>query len=841
MAVVAAWALAATATAQVSDGTPTSQVEEIVVTITKRDATLHDAPAAITAFSAETLALVAPEGTSDLASLIPNVVTKGDGRTGNFSIRGVSESFSSQSAVAVHVDGVFKPRLDSLLGQYYDLESIQLVRGPSGTVYGRNATAGAIDFRHVKPHAEPEVLAEALYGSYRRMQLRGVVNVPLLGAGDERLMARLVLQRELRDGYMNDETRASRRNDPHNADEVSARLALRSLPNDRVELELRAHYDQSDADPYASRPLVGAYTQGFLDTRTIDPVTGTLTAENFGVVDFDPYHGYARFVESLIDNLITSNDPNIQGLEALIRLGARASGMPFRDFARDIMIYGSPGLIPPVVDQFIEPPATLGAAALPIPRDPLRVRSSAYRRHHAQLRVAGVDGTLGWAFDATPLGPLRLDFHFGFEDTALDQSVDADGSELPILDVFRPHRIELHTGELRLSSEGDAALDWIAGLFYFRQETKRDEDEVVLPFGTVRSELHEVVNGFAPFFSAALRPLEWLAGEPPVDVELFGGWRLNRDSLDLAFQNLAHPSTGGGPQPLRNGQEVFSEDTWEVGVRWRPSERHTVYVKHAKGYKTGILEADNTTGEISAVRPEIIRSWEAGVKSSLFDGRLQLALTGFLSDYSDLQVPQVVGLTQRTLNAAAATIRGVELEAFAQPLDGLSLQWTAGYLHAVFDEFCSDDAAQALPVSEAGCPAPNPLFPWQGESNLAGGRLEDAPRWNTSVLASRLVELGRFGTLTPVVKLSWTDDYLLRPYGLASDRVEAYTRTDVRLVWRSEDARFSAEAFAENLENEIVYARNATTGEFSGAFPVSLGLLAPRTYGLRLGFHWRGE
>ncbi len=840
-ALAVAWSLAAAAVAQTPDLPPASDVEEVVVTITKRDEALQDVPAAVTAFAPETLALVAPEGTSDLAALIPNVVTKGDGRTGNFSIRGVSESFSSQSPVAYHVDGVFKPRLDSLTGQYYDLESVQLVRGPSGTVYGRNATAGAIDFRHVKPHAEPEFFGDALYGNYRRMQLRGVANVPLLGAGDERAMARLSVQREVRDGYMNDLTRASRRADPHGADDVSVRLALRSLPNDRVELQLRGHYDQSDADPYASRPLVGAYTQGFLDTRTFDPATGALLAENFGVVDFDPYHGYARFVESLIDNLVTSNDPNIQSLEALIRLGARASGIPFRDFARDIMINGSPGLIPPVVDQFIDPPAMLGAAALPIPRDPLRVRSSAHRRHRTQLRVYGVDGALGWDFDTTPLGPLRLDFHFAVENTALDQSVDADGSELPILDVFRPHRVELHTGELRLGSRGDGALDWIAGLFYFRQETKRDEDEVVLPFGTIRSELHDVTNGVAPFFSAALRPLEWLPGDPPLDVELFGGWRLNRDSLDLTFQNLAHPSTGGGPQPLRFGKRVFNEDTWEVGARWRPSERHTVYLKYAKGYKTGILEADNTTGEISAVRPEIIHSWEAGVKSSLFDGRLQLALTGFVSDYTDLQVPQVVGLTQRTLNAAAATIRGVELEALAAPADGLTLQWSAGYLHAVFDEFCSDDAAQALPVSDAGCPAPNPLFPWQGQSNLAGGRLEDAPRWKTSVMASQRVELGRYGTLTPMLKLTWTDDYLLRPYGLASDRVDAYTRTDVRLVWRSEDARFSAEAFAENLENEVVYARNATTGEFSGAFPVSLGLLAPRTYGLRLGFHWRGE
>lgn len=834
-----ALALAAGAAAQeAASPAPTSpptvtagEVEEILVTITKRDEALQDVPASVSAFSPKTIALANLESADDLASLIPNVVTKGESRTGNFSIRGVSESFSSQSPVAYHVDGLFKPRLDSLLGQYYDLASVEIVRGPAGTVYGRNATAGAINFRHVKPHAEYEAFGDALYGNYRRLQLRGVVNAPLLGEGDERLMARLSLQRELRDGYMDDLTARSRRDDPHNADEWYSRLSLRSVLNEDLELTLRGYYNQSDADPYTSRPLVDQYTQGFIDTRQGG-------AENFGIVDFDPYQGYTRFVESLIDNLVSSNDPQIQMLESLIRLGSRRSGVPFRDFARDVMINGSPGLIPPIVGQFIKPPATLGAAAQPIPTNPLQVRSSAYQRHRTKLRVYGGEAALGWDFAAPALGELRLDFQIGLEHTDFDQVVDADGSELPILDVFRPHRIDMNTGELRFSSQGDGPIDWIAGLFYFRQVMKRGIDEIVLPFGTILSESTDVTNGFAPFISAAVRPLEWFSEDPALEVELFGGWRWNRDSLDLEFQNLAHPSSMGLPQPVRHDRAVFTEDTWEFGARWFPTENTTVYLKYAKGYKTGILEADNQTGEISSVRPELIRAWELGVKSALFDGKLQLALTGFSSDYSDLQVPQVVGLSQRTLNAAAATIRGVELELFAQPVEGLSLQANAGFLRATFDEFCSDDAAQALPVSDPGCPAPNPLFPWQGQSNLAGNSLEDAPRWKTSVLASYQAELGAWGTLTPVVKFTWTDDYLLRPYGLPADRAHGYTRTDARLVWRSEDARFSVEAFAENLEGNVTYVRNTTTGEFSGSFPASLGLLAPRTYGVRVGFHW---
>jgi len=295
-------ALAAHVAAQEAPAEREGEVEEIVVSITKRDESLHDVAASVTAFSDETIALANLESASDLVTLIPNVVTKGESRTGNFSIRGVSESFSSQSPVAYHVNGLFKLGLDSLLGQYYDLDAIELVRGPSGTVYGRNATAGAINFVWKKPHAEYEALGDALLGNYRHVQVRAVVNAPLFGEGEERLMARLAVQRQVRDGYMNDLERPRRRDDPHNADEWYSRLTLRSLPSENVELIVRGFFNQSDADPYVSRPLVGDYTTGFLDTRMFDD-DGVLESRNFGVVDFDPYQGYAAFVADMRSEL----------------------------------------------------------------------------------------------------------------------------------------------------------------------------------------------------------------------------------------------------------------------------------------------------------------------------------------------------------------------------------------------------------------------------------------------------------------------------------------------------------------------------------------------------------
>lgn len=786
-------------------------VEEIVVSITKRDESLQDVAASISAFSPETIALANLEGADDLASLIPNVVTKGESRTGNFSIRGVSESFSSQSPVAYHVNGLFKLDIDSLLGQYQDLESIELVRGPSGTVYGRNATAGAINLAWTLPKPSWELGGDALAGNFSRYQFRGVLNAPLLGEGDERLMARFALQREVRDGYLDDLYDESRRDDPHNADELYTRLTLRSLPSDDLELIWHGFYNRSDADPYAFRPLVDQYTVGFLDTRSFD-ANGNLTNQNLGVLRCDPYGGYFLLVGDVL----------------------AALGIPDLPVTRA-------AITQVIIPQFGIDPTQVGVSAAPISSDPLDVRTSASRRHSTQLRVYGSDGAIHWDFAAPLLGETSFDLLAGWERVHFDQSVDADGSELPIIDVFRPHRNNHYTGEARLSSRGDGALDWILGVFWFLHTSDRAFDEILIPFGTIIAEQHEETRGVAPFASFVLRPLEWIADDPALALELFGGFRWNRDAIELRYQNLQHPSSPGGPQPVQLGSDVFREATWEAGIRWFPSERHTLYVKFARGYKSGLLEADNQTGEIHSVEPELIRAWEAGVKSELFDSRLRLGLTGFFSDYTNLQVPQVVGLSQRTENAAAATLAGVELEVFARPVSALLVQATASYLHAVFDSFCSDDGAQTLAVSDPGCPASNPLFPWQGQSNLKDHRLEDAPRWKTSVLASYEIDLGTRGTLTPVAKFTWTDHYVLRPYDLPIDRVDGYTRSDVRLVWKSANERLSVEAFAENLENEVVFARHTTGAEFNGAFPASLGLIPPRTYGVRVGYHWSGE
>ena len=101
-------------------------------------------------------------------------------------------------------------------------------------------------------------------------------------------------------------------------------------------------------------------------------------------------------------------------------------------------------------------------------------------------------------------------------------------------------------------------------------------------------------------------------------------------------------------------------------------------------------------------------------------------------------------------------------------------------------------------------------------------------------------ELGDFGTVTPSVSFTYSDNYFRRPFNDRSfDQVDAYSRTDLRIIWKSADTRYEVELFAQNLEDEIVNARTVVVA--IPAMASTLGLLPPRVYGIRIGYHWAGD
>jgi iron complex outermembrane receptor protein len=231
-------------------------LDEVVVTATKREQKIQDIPAAISAVSGQALDDRGISDPSDLQFITPSLqVGKSQGNTA-FTIRGVGFNTVGSPAVAVHVDGVFQPR--PALGDLaqIDVERVEVLRGPQGTLYGRNANGGVINFLTKRPTKELEGSFKARYASYDETLLEGVVNVPL---GD-RAGARLVLSH-------NNQGKGFVRNiaggpDLINEGHDAARLALDFDFTDNLSLELTGSYVERDGSIYSSIAQTTPFTTG---------------------------------------------------------------------------------------------------------------------------------------------------------------------------------------------------------------------------------------------------------------------------------------------------------------------------------------------------------------------------------------------------------------------------------------------------------------------------------------------------------------------------------------------------------------------------------------------------
>lgn len=733
-----------------------AEPDQAIAHITKLEQPSNTVPASLVTVGRDEIRLRSLEELADFLDRVPNVEVQG--RNGPIAIRGIAPSQVSgapggvASPVAQHVNGIFKPQAElSYAGQFFDLERLELIRGPSGTAYGRSATAGALDLRWRRPHAGWEIFGDVTASRPDATLWRGGVNLPLLGEGDERLLARITVQRERGDGRQDDPFLRSSR-DPENEDEFTTRGILSSALGDDLSLELRGHYHRSEALGLQGRPATDVFPNGLLATP-------------FGVFPTDPFAG-----------------------------------------------------------------------AEPVARDPRMVRSRSLELGDPILRVRSLDGELRWRLPSLPgAGRPVLELLGGWERREQETVFDVDGTELVIADGALDLRATTWTGEARLRSDPDERRFFaLAGLFAFQDRTREDSANLT-PFGPFDVGSDGQDEGLAVFLSGGVQPFAFF-GEGPA-VELFGGLRWNRDRVRVDEAIVPGPLSAGG---RLEGSSSFEEVTGEVGVRWQATPDHFLYAKWARGYKPGLLELVIADGTTNSVDSEIVETWEAGLRSRLLGGRARFELIGFLSQYDDLQVLQIKGLQVLTENAAKATIWGLEASLSLEPVSGWDLRLSASHLDATFDEFCSDDPAQFFAVSDPGCPPVATGTGFNGLRNLSGEPLQNAPRWKVSLYSAATLPLGRYGTLQPVLEWTWTDTSRLRPFGLETDRREARTSTDLRLVWTHTSGRLRVELFGSNLENDAVYARRGVLPEFGGGFPVGLGLLPTRSYGVRVGLRFGG-
>ena len=500
----------------------------------------------------------------------------------------------------------------------------------------------------------------------------------------------------------------------------------------------------------------------------------------------------------------------------------------------------------------------------PMPLDLLKVRSKQYQSIGPVVdKNSRVVADLTWSLeDIWLLGSVDVDLIAGVERRRIHRYNDLDGTEVKIIETNNFLNGVGRNAELRVTSQNTNGVEWILGLFWYRDDNHEDRfvdartrqnlgqlffNPIDLPLGLAERtfdaqistiDINNNTKNEAAFLNIRANLHDINSSLP--EIEIFTGLRSNDDTFRFKVARdraVARDAETGQPDPPYVVTDASTDapgestaTTGELGAKWFYSDEGMVYGKYATGYKPGTAQL-STDGSLNQVDPEHLSMIELGWKTALFDNRsLTLNLTAFDYSYEDLQVSKIVVTGIELNNAGAASIRGVEAELQWAPTQNFMARFSLGWLDAKFEEFCGRDDELQNQETQPGCDDDQP-------HNFEGATMSDAPRYTFGTLLRYTRSLDAWGTVTGLVKFSWSDDYQRRPYDNPIDLVDAHHKTDIRINWNSPDETYRVGLFVENLEDHD----DIFTHHFSQPDPGNYSLLAPqppRTIGLLLEAAW---
>jgi len=276
--------------------TQTGALEEVVVTARKRTESLQEVPISVSVLTNVTMEKIGAHKVRDLEYVVPNLVFSGFWDTqASIAIRGVGDftrNMGYEMRVGVYVDGIFAGRSGSANQELLDIERVEVLRGPQGTLFGKNTIAGAISLTTAKPDEKFGGYIDAEYGNYNLVTVKGSVNVPLI---TDKLYSKVSLIRRTRDGYVKNFFKGQK--DAASLDYVIARAQFRAILGDKTEANLTLDYKDDSHEAYLGEPNVGI---GFDEAPKPQQLNTWLTPLNSSdafsaslVVDHDFSSGYS--------------------------------------------------------------------------------------------------------------------------------------------------------------------------------------------------------------------------------------------------------------------------------------------------------------------------------------------------------------------------------------------------------------------------------------------------------------------------------------------------------------------------------------------------------------------
>lgn len=661
-AMIAAW-VPGSLLAQNVQGAASSKyaLEEVVVTASKREESLQEVMGSVTALTGDTLQKQNIQDFKSLVEMVPGMVAQDENQ---IAIRGISRTRGGPSPVAFHVNDVFIAERGE---PFYDLSAVEILRGPSGTLFGRNATAGAINAKWVRPEAVWGAGGSVRYSDLTQKEFKAYANVPLLGEDNPGLLGRVAIFSRQADGIL-DNLLTSDADDPANTDEQFARLYLTSEVSDSLSLALRAIRFESTpgGSSVVASPSLATRRSGELERLGAQPLPDDVNKVRSRAHEV---YGEAFSEFTRIDGEISWALSDVPGLGSfdIVLVGGQQRGERLDVFDLD-------GTEEPITD------------GRTIVKDDIR--------NTAELRFVSQNSSgLEW-----------LTGFFWYRQTAthalkVDARTFISLSDLGVGPAF-PGEPEF-IADVDVETKGEKHLDHSKAIF--------------LNFDF---DLAQLISGPNVIITAGIR-------ENRDEFAL----KTAESNIAITIPTLgAGPIPVTAARNLHQFAD-FKEVTGELGARWFYSDEGMLYGEFSRGYKPGLAQRiDRPDGTIvqNPVDPEFLDAIELGWKTSFFERTLTMATAAFVYDYTDLQVSQITAGGVITDNAASATIKGFEAESQWSPNPSFYLQASAAWTDASYDEYCGTDTARGdnTPI-DVGCNSENP-HNFSGERMTAAPELSAA-------------------------------------------------------------------------------------------------------------------
>ncbi len=812
-----------------------SLLGDIVVTAQKREQNLQDIPLSISAISGAQAEFQGLSEIKDIGAVSPNVSVLGgttNAAAAVVTIRGIptpaDETQGFDSPIGLYLDGVYLARSSTASFEVADIERIEVLRGPQGTLFGRNTTGGAVNFITRDPGEETSLKLRGGIGNFGQNLQRLSLDTGRI-VGDKMKMTFTGLRKQ-RDGVIDNLLQPKDRLDPGGAKTTGLRWAWVFEPSDSVKIKNIFDFTKTTGVPHAQQ--LSALGNGVPNPTVFVP-------------------GFTNVVPAPVQQYLAQSSIVQAGCGKNVSLSRISPICLDQAGASTDKVWG---------DLFrIE--VDLGGATLR--------STTAFRFWRNNIRGSDLDGlgTIRGAVLGAPSTTLNgfpaavLGLFLPPANAAFLASQPVVTSNVSLFQAKNDRRQDQGSQEIELVSDGEGAFNWVVGAFFFKEKGYEKNDQNFVFVLDTNQTVYNATNfgALAPLLQAN-NPARYRGVQQAVTLgyrargkstALYGqaeyrpggkdgafgatlGLRYTWDTKEMVrFQNGAAPYTNTVEIGLNNRRAKFSDWTGNLTLDYRASDDINLYARVARGYRSGGFNARQPTNVAAnlGLLPfdnEVIWSYEAGVKAD-FGQFARINASVFLNDYSNLQLAVPIPITgggsfgTAVDNAGKVQYTGFEIEAQIRPTDYLWFDGNVGYTHKKFKEYLTLNAANQ-PADIAGVVEPG-----------------YAPDWTGAVAANARFPIGGDAKVTARVGWTYVGGYYMfgnpitAPFkeqtkGDSRGLVDAQLRVDgITLGGITKD--IGVTFWGKNLTSKKYVARSVDFGQLGFAGTIYGD---PRTYGVTL-------